>query len=748
MMNETIKRAITTVNRSLDAIAVLRLLNYKHEAATEMQGYVLAFCPIHKDCIIKTLRVYAQSRTFNCSYDLCKGIKGGSLVELYAMSKNIPITQALLELTNEFSISLPNDLQGFIGKNEIEELFRQLKEEPIEAAFSVIEEKYQQDAANIEMQIIYALALYLNRRTDEFYKLKHTIKNVEHDAINYHLLLLQKLHEIAPENIEWLKELVSESRAAGKKQQMVTLLEELTERYSQTEDYAHAVQSIKEIIYYDPFQLKHRQKLLDLYMQNKKYDEARNEYISLFQEMMRKEDFEQSIQVLEQGLEHFPKDAVMLQEMVTLCRRKRKKEQYLQWIPSFLEIMNQNEELSIIQAELRCGLENYPENSFLLEAMLDLIITENDQPMDNPDFSRYLKDLYTVQNTDTRSEKTDLVFELSLKFIPTAQIYIEYGDYLSRAEDEPAALSSYLRALDLYYEAKEFKAGLTLATQLSGRFPNNSFIQKKAEVIRKKIEETADKKEDTTQIEELFHISSLFETFLKEQQDLLLKYNRKLIVSSYNQLATTMLEKTLHYSERASNPPLYIYGAGGMGKTHLIFQQTKNLKKDYLYFSLHDFLLFYQNNHTSMSYSEILEHFIAQDYLIIDDLESIFYMPEFLMTMTRFISDISKSSIQLILVSNENILHNALILPKLQMTLLNSIMVPVSEPGEDERASFTADFADELEYLLSKENREKIARKKGLTPLAIFSILQSAKTLSENAQGEKTLNTLDYLLPE
>lgn len=134
---------IADVNSQVDPVRLLELIGYKTNKIQETPEVVKGFCPIHRESVFRTLTVDRATRTFKCTYSLCDGAGGGSLIDLYAMAQQMAFDDAVKALAQEFGVELrlPVDAD-FLKKNaevaenyltlgeteEAEKLFRELAE--------------------------------------------------------------------------------------------------------------------------------------------------------------------------------------------------------------------------------------------------------------------------------------------------------------------------------------------------------------------------------------------------------------------------------------------------------------------------------------------------------------------------------------------------------------------------------------------------------------------------------------------
>ena len=153
-MNALLQDAINRLNQTLNAETVLFKINYK-TGGVEQRGNILrAFCPIHREEMIRSLIIDTSRSTFRCLYTSCRGHRGGRFFELYKLSRNVDDLTAVKELAAEVGMKL--DLEAIehgpkAGKTSA------MPEEPVPAVAPEIEDS---DAPEPEPEIPLDEVLY------------------------------------------------------------------------------------------------------------------------------------------------------------------------------------------------------------------------------------------------------------------------------------------------------------------------------------------------------------------------------------------------------------------------------------------------------------------------------------------------------------------------------------------------------------------------------------------------------------
>jgi len=114
-------------NRTLEANDLLKQMGFKGDSIYHDGAMIRIFCPIHHDQIRRSMIINPQERSYRCSLKTCRGNRGGTLLELYALVKDISVTEARRRMstgkTSLYAVpeqSLVDDAQDLIEKGDYE----------------------------------------------------------------------------------------------------------------------------------------------------------------------------------------------------------------------------------------------------------------------------------------------------------------------------------------------------------------------------------------------------------------------------------------------------------------------------------------------------------------------------------------------------------------------------------------------------------------------------------------------------
>ena len=94
------------VNQHIDALALINHIGYAVDKVQIVGDSIKCFCPIHKDARFRSLLVDTNRRTFKCTIKTCPGVSGGNLVELAALSLNLPPLDAAARVAHALKLPL------------------------------------------------------------------------------------------------------------------------------------------------------------------------------------------------------------------------------------------------------------------------------------------------------------------------------------------------------------------------------------------------------------------------------------------------------------------------------------------------------------------------------------------------------------------------------------------------------------------------------------------------------------------
>jgi chromosomal replication initiator protein DnaA len=304
------QKLIQEINEQLDPRAVLDLIGYHTDKVQESAETFRGFCPIHRETVFRTLIIDKTRRTFRCMYSLCAGAAGGTLVDLYALSREIPVEKAVEELCAHFgiSVSLPADPEFLEKQAEVAENYLEL------GFYDDAEKTYQeilQADANYERARRGLLQVYEHTGNTEALAEQHAalaqllLQRGERSAAYEHVKAWAEYQPESPRAHQLLAEyLIEEGNPEGALEEFLSA----ADLYTAQEDFAAAIEAYRQA---DSLRLDlvdvvpH---VLQIYEQMGKPQEAVGFLSERAEAAVLNADFARAAQLLEQALELAPDD--------------------------------------------------------------------------------------------------------------------------------------------------------------------------------------------------------------------------------------------------------------------------------------------------------------------------------------------------------------------------------------------------------------------------------------------------------
>jgi tetratricopeptide (TPR) repeat protein len=96
-------------NTYLDPAALLKELDIRVDMDPDKPNILIATCPLHKEKDQPSLQIRQDNRTFFCSVPDCPGHKGGNLIQLYSLARDISVDDACLQIFNIFGLKTSDE---------------------------------------------------------------------------------------------------------------------------------------------------------------------------------------------------------------------------------------------------------------------------------------------------------------------------------------------------------------------------------------------------------------------------------------------------------------------------------------------------------------------------------------------------------------------------------------------------------------------------------------------------------------
>ncbi|MCL5268969.1 MAG: hypothetical protein M1457_00060 [bacterium] len=147
---------IEGINRRIDGIALVRLIDY-HVDKIQVSGATLkCFCPIHHELAFRSLIINLKTNTYRCTMKRCPCFQEGLLVELWARHMNLEVLEAGLDLADKLQLDIDIQTLRQLGATFTEKARDALAAEDFDQARALIDQALALQSRNLELRLLSA----------------------------------------------------------------------------------------------------------------------------------------------------------------------------------------------------------------------------------------------------------------------------------------------------------------------------------------------------------------------------------------------------------------------------------------------------------------------------------------------------------------------------------------------------------------------------------------------------------------
>ena len=226
---------VADLNRQLDALSVLRKIDYFPEALVRSGSSIKCFCPIHEEKAFRSLLVDSSRNHYKCSFVKCPGFGGGDLIDLWAKARKVGLPAAAAELAASFQIPFNSAVFADAAEDLARRAVEALEGGKAGAALSLAAEAGElapHDAGfrRLRAQVLRALGREDEAATVEIEAAALLREGGESDSA---IELLEALYGAHPERADLACGLAEALSAAGRRDEAAALLREVCGRQLQ-----------------------------------------------------------------------------------------------------------------------------------------------------------------------------------------------------------------------------------------------------------------------------------------------------------------------------------------------------------------------------------------------------------------------------------------------------------------------------------------------------------------------------------
>jgi tetratricopeptide (TPR) repeat protein len=294
---------IEQVNEQLDPVALLERIGFATDKIQVVGASVKAFCPIHKDTRFRSLLVDAKKNTYKCTVKTCHGYQGGTLVELYALVREIEPIAAASELARLFQLDVDTSHLDQVANAYLDEAERAFVDHDHERAEAAARQALQFRSDLMEARLLLANILAAKGESaqacDEFIAVaeNYLSKGSYEDADR----VLERASMDFPKNEDLLLLKVHSAELQGQLEKAETLLLQLASLRDEAGRSAENVGVYEKLASLFPEKLEYVEKLAEIHLARREFDKAISTLNNLAFHYAKQERYDDVVRVVEKA---------------------------------------------------------------------------------------------------------------------------------------------------------------------------------------------------------------------------------------------------------------------------------------------------------------------------------------------------------------------------------------------------------------------------------------------------------------
>ncbi len=217
---------LSQINGLVDPPAFVRLLDYHPDKILSGDDSIKCFCPVHRERAVRSLIIHVPSRTYKCMMKHCACFKGGPLVELWGLHRQLAPIEAALDLAERMNLPVDMELFQRLGTQYVDQAVEALNRGDLPAARALINSALELDPHSLRLrmfsaQVSEAEGLHgraLEQRIEVFDTL------IREKRLDEAGPLLARLLEVYPEAEELVEREIELARLAGRSEALADAL--------------------------------------------------------------------------------------------------------------------------------------------------------------------------------------------------------------------------------------------------------------------------------------------------------------------------------------------------------------------------------------------------------------------------------------------------------------------------------------------------------------------------------------------
>jgi tetratricopeptide (TPR) repeat protein len=453
------------LNSKLDALEVLKAINYRTDTITTHNHTIRCFCPLHKETVFRTLTVNSQKKTYKCGFTSCEGFVEHDLLELYAKALKISRDDSirfwaeklgmLAELPAETETAEPPDKKTEKGmpKPQEETKGKPLSSAPAAPAKSAIKAKPSKISEEELQNKI--LKLINEKKTSEAVS-----------QLNQLLLLNSK-------NL-WGKEVLGKILLEkGDITKAGPLLEEVAFSGIENNELSKAIELFQLLINKKPDNTKWRNPLINLYLQMNRQDDALAELNCLAEVLIKQKKHQDLLEVYDKINTLQPDNIDNKKNLISLCLQINQTIKALLYTLELSDIFLKNKQADAAIELLNETLKTAPGNTDIRKKLIDILLAQGKTSQAITEMEALAVEYLKLKDTSSAAQIYKDIFKLDTHNLNALKALTDiYGKSESAAE----LAEIHFQMASVLLADRKVKAAIEILEKLLQNQPNNEEI--------------------------------------------------------------------------------------------------------------------------------------------------------------------------------------------------------------------------------------------------------------------------------
>lgn len=210
----------------------MRRIGYATDKLQVAGDSIKAFCPIHRDTRFRSLLVDCPKHTFKCTIKTCPGYAGGTLVDLFALSRQVDTVSASLEIVGALDLPVDPSWSQKLAATYFDEAERAFVRHDHEAAETAARKslEFQPNVAQVRLLLanLYTERGQTTRACEEFVNvIENDLSSASYEEADR---ILDHASTTFPDNEDLMFLRIRSAELQGQNERTLQLLQEIATR--------------------------------------------------------------------------------------------------------------------------------------------------------------------------------------------------------------------------------------------------------------------------------------------------------------------------------------------------------------------------------------------------------------------------------------------------------------------------------------------------------------------------------------